>query len=377
MKIGYITAADSRSKYPWSGTIYYAAKALEKHCGEVVHLGPVPGNPLLRGKITNKLLSAIGLRYDVLHDYGVARHYARHFSRRLREENCDVLVACSASTEIALLETDLPIVGIADITARLAHQYYDQFSNIVNVRTLFDIDQHFIQRCDAVMYSSEWAARSARQDYGIVDSTITAIPFGANIDESDLPPLETILAKQQTDTCRLLFLGVDWVRKGGAIAFETMLELNRRGINTSLMVCGCIPPPEFRHPKLTIIPFLNKNIPEERVRFNTLLLSADFLFLPTRKEAYGIVFCEACAFGLPSITTDTGGVTQIVRDNLNGFALPESAGASDYATTIAEVWLDQEAYRRLVRSARNDYDTRLNWDTWGTKATEVIKAVMR
>ncbi|MFN8360203.1 MAG: glycosyltransferase family 4 protein [Candidatus Kapaibacterium sp.] len=377
MKIGYITAADSRSKYPWSGTIYYAAKALEKHCGEVVHLGPVPGNPLLRGKITNKLLRVIGLGYDILHDYPLARHYAEHFNRRIREEKCDVLVACSASTEIALLETDLPIVGIADITGRLAHQYYEQFSNIVNVRTLFEIDRQFIQRCAAVLYSSEWAAHSARQDYGAVTGIIEAIPFGANIDDEDVPPLETILAKQTTDTCRLLFLGVDWERKGGAIAFETMLELQRRGIATTLTVCGCVPPPKFVHPNLRVIPFLNKNNPGERLKFNELLLTSDFLFLPTRKEAYGIVFCEACAFGLPSITTATGGVTQIIRDTVNGYALQESAGAQEYATVIAELWSDRPAYLRLVQSARHDFDTRLNWNAWGIKAAEIIKRVSR
>ncbi len=376
MKIGYITAADSRSKYPWSGTIYYAAKALEKHCGEVVHLGPVPGNPLLRGKITNKLLRILGLGYDALHDYPLAREYARYFSRRIREENCDLLVACAASTEIALLETDLPIVGIADITGRLAHQYYEQFSNIVNVRTLFEIDGKFIHRCAAVLYSSEWAAQSARQDYGVVAGRMEAIPFGANIDEADIPSMDTLMAKPVSDMCRLLFLGVDWERKGGAIAFDTMVELNRRGISTTLTVCGCIPPPRFTHSHLTVIPFLNKNNAAERLRFNELLLHSDFLFVPTRKEAYGIVFCEASAFGLPSITTATGGVTQIIHNDINGYALPEEAGSLEYAETIARLWTHRATYERLARSSRNEFDTRLNWDAWGARAAEIIREIV-
>lgn len=376
MKIGYITAADSRSKFPWSGTIYYAAKALEKHCGEVVHLGPVPGDLMFRGKIMNKLLRTIGLRYDYLHDNRLAKQYARFFNEKIRNEKFDVLVACAASTEIAFLETDVPIVGIADITGHLAHEYYEQFSNIINAGALLDIDGKFIHRCDAVLYSSEWAARSARQDYGVVHGLMEAVPFGANIDASDIPPLETITLKQLTDTCRLLFLGVDWERKGGDIAFATMVEMNKRGISTTLTVCGCVPPKEFTHPNLTVIPFLNKNIPAERSRFTELLLHSDFLFVPTRKEAFGIVFCEASAFGLPSITTATGGVTQIIRNDINGYALPEEAGALEYAETIARLWTHRATYSRLVLTSRNEYDTRLNWDAWGARAAEIIREIV-
>ncbi|MBK9248601.1 MAG: glycosyltransferase family 4 protein [Ignavibacteria bacterium] len=377
MKIGYITAADSKSKYPWSGTIYYVAKALEKHCGEVVHLGPVPDNAMFRGRITNKLLRTIGLGYDPLHDYPLARKYARHFSAKIAEEKLDVLVACAASTEIALLETEIPIIGIADVTGRLAHEYYEQFSNIINAKSLLEIDGKFIHKCSAVIYSSDWAANSARQDYGNVRGLIETIPFGANVDPEDIPSIETITNKPLTDVCRLLFLGVDWVRKGGDIAFDTMVELNKRGISTTLTVCGCIPPKKYSHPNLTVIPFLNKNIPAERQTFNEMLLNVDFLLVPTRKEAYGIVFCEANAFGLPAITTATGGVTQIVRNDINGFALPEDAESKDYANTIARYWSDRSTYSKLVLSSRNEYDTRLNWDTWGEKATKVIHKIIR
>lgn len=44
-------------------------------------------------------------------------------------------------------------------------------------------------------------------------------------------------------------------------------------------------------------------------------------------------FCEASAFGVPSIT-DTGGVSTNVINGVNGFALAPEAGAEAYAQKI-------------------------------------------
>ena len=44
-------------------------------------------------------------------------------------------------------------------------------------------------------------------------------------------------------------------------------------------------------------------------------------------EAFGIVFAEASASGLPVITTDTGGMVDIIIDNETGFIIPEKSPA--------------------------------------------------
>ena len=51
------------------------------------------------------------------------------------------------------------------------------------------------------------------------------------------------------------------------LAFEALLELERRGIDAHLTVCGCVPPDRFRHPRMHVIPFLDKNVKAQRERF--------------------------------------------------------------------------------------------------------------
>jgi glycosyltransferase involved in cell wall biosynthesis len=85
-----------------------------------------------------------------------------------------------------------------------------------------------------------------------------------------------------------------------------------------------------------------------------------------------MVFCEASAYGLPSITTNTGGVCGAVKDGENGFMLPLSARGQDYAEVIAKVYSDDRLYYGLVRSSRAAFEDRLNWDAWGMSVKNLL-----
>jgi len=169
-----------------------------------------------------------------------------------------------------------------------------------------------------------------------------------------------------------LFIGVKWERKGGDIAFETLLALEKMGIPAELTVVGCIPPKQFAHPAMKVIPFLNKNDESQRKKLEKLYLTSDFLLFPTRNECYGIVVCEANAFGLPVIAADTGGVSGVVTNGENGFLLPHSARGDQYAEVVAKLYRDERGYAELVQSSRADFDNRLNWDVWGTATHKLI-----
>jgi glycosyltransferase involved in cell wall biosynthesis len=167
-------------------------------------------------------------------------------------------------------------------------------------------------------------------------------------------------------------MGVNWQRKGGDIAFETLLQLEKLGIDAHLTVCGCVPPQQLSHQRMAVIPFLDKNDEKQREEINKLFVMADFLLLPTRGDCTPIVFSEASAFGLPVITTDTGGVSGIITDGENGYMLPMSAGGADYAHVIAREYLDDRRYAFLVHSSRAAFDHRLNWDVWGKTLRQLL-----
>src|SRR6266567_2171141 len=197
-----------------------------------------------------------------------------------------------------------------DLTFHLQRTTNPEFSRLLGfcARQGEMIERAAFQKASKLLFSSHWAARSASEDYGIEPQKVHAISWGTNLDH--IPPREQVLAKKLSGRCRLLFMSAGWQRKGGDIAYETLLKLHEMGIEAELTVCGTTPPPGIAHERLTVIPYLDKNDERQVREIEKLYAMADFLILPTRSEAYGIVFCEAGAFGLPIITTQTGGVPE-------------------------------------------------------------------
>ncbi len=377
IKIAFLTATNARDKKVRSGTLYYMGQALQKHCGDVYYLGPLNTKmEKLARWFNNVSIKLFKKNYSYEHSILLSKSYARIVKRKLREESFDLIFAPVASTEIGFLNTEIPIVYTADATFALISDYYPDYftGQIVLSRMESDfIEKSAIQKADLILYPSKWAAQSAIRDYKSNKSKVHIIPFGANIDEA--PSKNIIKGKKKSGNCKLLFLGVDWKRKGGEIAFETLLELDKMGFIAELTVCGCVPPEDCVHDRMTVIPFLDKNDEVQSKKLNELFFNSDFLLLPTRSEAYGVVFCEANAFGLPVITTDTGGVSSVIESGRNGFMLPIGATGIDYAELIKDIYVDDDKYYELVLSSREIFDEKLNWDSWAKTVCKLIKRI--
>jgi glycosyltransferase involved in cell wall biosynthesis len=352
--------------------------ALQSHCGGVLPLGPACENWYFGARIACAALRRLtGYRIDYTHLRVISKMLARRFEERIAAAELDVIFAPVASTEIAFLQTNVPIVYYGDLTAKLFLNYSENLMGLAGCSLAQTelLERRALRRADHLVYASEWAAKSCIVDYGIDDSRVSVVPMGANLEET--PSREVALSRvapSQTE-CRLLFIGVDWERKGALIAFRAMEELRARGINASLTVVGCVPPRNVHHPDLHFVPFLNKSLPEERVQLNELFLRSHFMLFPTRREAYGIVCCEANAFGLPLITSDLGGIP--VRPGENGIQLPASASGLDYASAVQQLLEAPSRYFELVRAGRDAFDSRLNWDSWGRSMAGVFEHVLR
>jgi len=375
LKIGFLTATDPKDKKSLSGSIYYMANALRKHCGDVYYLGPLNTNVLQFTQRLNAMLSILFKKnYAYHHNIFLSKSYARIIEKKLKKMDLDIIFAPMASAEIAFLNTEIPVIYLSDATFALLNGYYiDYFDNHLGISKWEGdfIEKSAIAKADLLIYPSKWAACSALNDYNADNLKINVIPLGANLDK--VPSKEVILKRNISDKCRLLFLGIDWERKGGKIAFDTFLELEKMGMDVELTVVGCIPPEEFKHERMQVIPFLDKNDEIQYKKLETLFIESSFLILPTRAEAYGIVFCESNAFGLPVITTDTGGVSSVITNGLNGFMLPIEAKGIDYAKLIYEIYSDEDNYLKLVKSSRRTFDEKLNWDKWGKEVCKVIE----
>ncbi|GAC1357334.1 MAG: hypothetical protein NVSMB44_02790 [Ktedonobacteraceae bacterium] len=374
LNIALLTALDAQDRRSWSGTYYYLAQSLQKHCGDVSFIGPISAfSEMLMGRLTHKSAQLfLHKNFAFRHTYAVSKRYARVANVRLTRRPFDIIFALSGATEIAFLQTGIPIVLVEDANFAVLNGYHQNFSHLLerSAYQIDDIQKRGINRADIVIYATEWAAKAAVEKYNADNNKIYVIPFGANLE--NVPPKEEIFMKKPSNKCKLLFIGASWERKGGDIALETLIALEKLEIQAELIICGCIPPRGITHPRMKIIPYLDKNNETQRKELEQLYMQSDFFLLPTRNECFGIAMCEANAFGLPVITTETGGVPEVVRDGENGFTLAYNARGNIYAEVIARIYRDNEYYDHLVKMSRFAYEDRLNWDTWGRATRDVL-----
>lgn len=370
LRVGFLSVHDYLDKNAWSGTLYYMQKSLKEKDIQVIYLGEQKKTSIWQ-KVLNRLRkSNTSPKVGSPHYIAEWKKFATKVQDKLSKTPCDIIFAPVASAELMFLETRIPIIYLSDATFKLYQEHYQL--NLDPQEAEWASKQEFtaISKASKLVYSSNWAGNSAISDYQAPADKVEIVSFGANLDE----PLsqEKALSKKQTSICRLLFVGKDWERKGGKIAFETLLSLRQRGIDAELTVVGCVPPAEIKHEKLKVIPYLNKNVPHERQQLDELFLKSNFFILPTRADCSPIVFCEANAFGLPVITTDVCGISSLITNGKNGYMLPLSASGDDYAKVIVENFSDPTRYENLLRSSREEYDTQLNWDTWAEKLHHVF-----
>jgi glycosyltransferase involved in cell wall biosynthesis len=381
LRIGFVHRFDARNIRSWSGTFYFMSQALEAHVGEVIYLGPdlsrgtkfIIDNVARVNRIWQRLT---GTTLATDHNWILSKRLGRFFESRLKESPCDVLFAPVASVEIASLRTSLPIVYFTDITWAEIVDYYPEFSLVSTFgRSEGErIEAASIRRANAAVFPSDWAAASACQHYGSDPGKTFKVSFGANL--NDPPSRSMALHRTVQDRVNLLMVGVDWERKGGAIAFECMISLLEHGVNAHLTILGCVPPAGFDHPNLQVVPFLDKNDPKQRQQIAQLFLASHFMLVPTRADATPIVTCEASAFGLPILAADTGGLRGSIREGYNGFLLPHNASGTAYADKIRSILADPGRYNALVPSTRDEFEQTLNWDSWGNSMRGVFETVL-
>jgi len=373
LDIAFVTARDPLQMQSFSGTHYFMLKALQKRCGEVYCLGPVRRSAIENAERVFNKASRLLLKkgYDHTHSIISSKRYARVFRRKLAKMHADLVFAPAAASEIAHLDTTVPIVYSSDGTFAAIKDHYPGWDFLdFSTRRTHLIEKSAIRKASLLIYPSQYAARSAVRDYQADESKIHIIPFGANLEVA--PVRDVVLHPKPRNECRLLFVGVDWVRKGGAIAVETLAALRAKGIPAHLTICGCIPPGGLRAEGLEVIPSLDKRSPAEHKRLQDLYLSSHFFLLPTRADLSPIVLCEANAFGVPVVTSEVGGIPDIVTEGHNGLMLPLSASGQEYANAIADIWYHPDRYSELAHLSRKAFEERLNWDVWACSVGELL-----
>ena len=208
----------------------------------------------------------------------------------------------------------------------------------------------------AVFTMGKWFAKELIAQ-GIPEDHVFHVGGGYNVDPSQID-----YSKKSGN--KILFVGRDFERKNGPLVVDAFKLALKQHNDLELYIAGPV--------NLTIddphIHVLGDCPYEKLVKYFNL---CDIFVMPSKFEAYGLVFPEALTFGLPCIGRDDFEMPYFIEDGKTGYVLKHE-NAQELANLMIKL-IDDDVIKEYVRSLKSYYLKEYSWDTVAERMAKVIK----
>lgn len=219
--------------------------------------------------------------------------------------------------------------------------------------------------CDGLIAVSNESARQLREI--TPNAKISIIPNAIDVTDFDFKT-----EKKSENFVRLLFVGAIGKLKGERDLIKALAMLRDKNLNlkVSFLGYGAESLKSYCDElKITdFIEFLGAVSLEERLGF---FEKADVFVLPTYAEAMPMSVIEAMAAGLPVISTNVGGIPELIEDGENGF-LFECGDVSALAEKILLLAEDKNLRQKVGKKAREKARKQFDLDQYTEKLRDFL-----
>lgn len=156
----------------------------------------------------------------------------------------------------------------------------------------------------------------------------------------------------------ILFVGMNWERKGGPILIEVFKNIQSKYPDATLTIVGCNP----AIGSLTGCRIVGKIPVEEVPKYYN---NASVFCLPTLREPFGIVFIEAMKYRLPIVANNIGSLPDIVKNDYNGYLINNDV--KGYTDAISTLFEDPQKCMQMGENGYKLTEEKFSWQIVGKK----------
>jgi glycosyltransferase involved in cell wall biosynthesis len=190
---------------------------------------------------------------------------------------------------------------------------------------------------------------------------VRTVYAGANSSVADVQ-----LSRSQ-DRDVILFVAVEWQRKGGDILLAAFHRVLERYPEAQLWIVGA-------KPKRTDVP---KNCVfwgmQKKEHLGWFYGAATVFCLPSRRDFFPISLLEAMSSGLPVISSRTGGIPEMVEEGKSGLIIPV-ADAEALAASLMALLDDPGSRAAMGKNAKARIDALFNWNRVADRMEDAIRS---
>lgn len=205
--------------------------------------------------------------------------------------------------------------------------------------------------------TSTFAGRSLVEDYGLDPTRTECVLSGTNVRQAAKPVARPFRGV-------VLFVGVDWPRKGGPDLVAAFARVAEAHPQARLRIVGCTPP--VAHPRIETLGRLS--LEETAGQF----LEADIFCLPSYHEPSAVALVEAQLYGLPVVTTNVGGSPDRLVDGETGH-LVAAGDIAALAAALDRLLGDPARCRAMGEAGRRFASAHFSWEAVGQRLAARIR----
>lgn len=257
---------------------------------------------------------------------------------------------------------DLPHFVYTDHTHLANLQYPDFDPKQLYSPAWIALEKSTYQNARLIFTRSSNISRSIIEQYGIPPQKVICVYAGSNTPNQSKNDLRRHLSGRN-----ILFVGVDWERKGGPELAEAFRSVLRVYPDAHLTIVGAAP--KMNLPNCKII----GRAPLEKV--DDYYAEASIFCLPTKLEPFGIAFVEALAHALPIVATNIGAIPDFVADGQNGY-LVSPGDVAGLARALDALLRDAERRRAFGEASLRIARERYTWEKVGKLMRQNVLAAL-
>ncbi|MBI4652268.1 phosphoribosylformylglycinamidine synthase subunit PurQ [Candidatus Desantisbacteria bacterium] len=299
------------------------------------------------------------LKYDISHGKWIS--FAYNFAKILKkisgENKFDVIHFTDAREALFCKKIGIPFVGtqndyyFAEASSnplKFRENYKDWIKRYFYYQLVKKIEPVSLKKMTHIITAVPLTKKILREIYHIPEEKMDVIYYGIkeNINKKVKRNINDLMASP-----KLLFVGANYQRKGLPLLLKALALVIKKFPNTTLNVIG------ENSEKTGMIEMAKQLGVHSCVNFlgfvpNDKTLEyfsmSDIFIMPSLIEAFGIVFLEAMSSGVPVIGSNTGGISEVIKNGENGF-LVDPADHEDLAEKIIQLITNPDLREKFIQ----------------------------
>lgn len=216
-----------------------------------------------------------------------------------------------------------------------------------------------MQRSKAVFVMGDWLKEHIEKTYQDLRGKVYSVGGGVNTPNVKIDP-------SKKSGFKILFVGRDFYRKAGDLVAEAYYRLQKRLPNCELIVAGPVERPCELDDSVTFLGDVDNSV------VGQLMSECDVFCMPSRFEAYGLVFIEALLHGMPVVARNAFEMPYFIENHITG-ELVEKDDVAELEEALYRV-LTNADYKKAILARQDFYKSKYDWNNVCSNIHDIIEA---